>query len=88
MVFGRWDSSQWDTAAGIVLVREAGGFISDLEGGETYWDSGDICAANPKAWREIIKELRPAIIGPLLPVSGTNKSSLFIPNPNNTEAAT
>ena len=59
---GFWEMglSQWDTAAGIVLVREAGGFISDLEGGETYWDSGDICAANPKAWREIIKELRPS----------------------------
>ncbi|MEM7097802.1 MAG: inositol monophosphatase family protein [Pseudomonadota bacterium] len=45
--------SKWDIAAGIVLVREAGGFIGDLSGGERYWETGDIIAANPKIFRQI-----------------------------------
>lgn len=54
---GFWEMglSRWDIAAGIVLVREAGGFVSDLSGGEGYWDSGDILAANPKLMRQIVQ---------------------------------
>ena len=54
---GFWEMglSQWDIAAGIVLVREAGGFVSDLEGGESFFNSGDIIAANPKCWRTMVQ---------------------------------
>ncbi len=57
---GFWEGglSQWDIAAGIVLVREAGGFVSDLGGGERYWDTGDIVAANPKMLKAIVQTLR------------------------------
>ena len=57
---GFWEMglSKWDIAAGIVLVREAGGFVSDLSGGETFWDSGDIVAANPKCFKSLIQNLR------------------------------
>ncbi len=57
---GFWEPglSQWDIAAGIVLVREAGGFVGDLTGGENYWQSGDIVAANPKAFRNMIQTLK------------------------------
>jgi myo-inositol-1(or 4)-monophosphatase len=41
----RWLSS-WDLAAGIVLVREAGGFVTDIRGGETMLETGDIVAGN------------------------------------------
>jgi len=53
---GFWEMglSRWDIAAGIVLIREAGGFISDLEGGESYFNSGDIVAANPKGLRNMV----------------------------------
>lgn len=56
---GFWEMglSQWDIAAGIVLVREAGGFVSDLQGGESFSTSGDIVAANPKCWRGLIQTL-------------------------------
>lgn len=56
---GFWEMglSQWDVAAGIVLVREAGGFVSDLEGGESFFNSGDIIAANPKCWRTMVQVL-------------------------------
>ncbi|PRH84730.1 inositol monophosphatase [Labrys okinawensis] len=41
----RWLSS-WDLAAGIVLVREAGGFVTDIRGGDTMLDTGDTVAGN------------------------------------------
>jgi myo-inositol-1(or 4)-monophosphatase len=49
---GRYDGfwefglSPWDVAAGLLLVREAGGFVSDLAGGQNMLTSGDVLAAN------------------------------------------
>ena len=49
---GRFDAywehnlQAWDVAAGLVIVREAGGFVSDLNGGDKILDSGDVLAAN------------------------------------------
>lgn len=48
---GRYDGffevglSRWDIAAGTLLVREAGGIVTDTEGGEDYLDRGDLVAA-------------------------------------------
>jgi myo-inositol-1(or 4)-monophosphatase len=44
--FWEFGLSPWDIAAGILLVREAGGYVSDLSGGHTMLTSGDILAAN------------------------------------------
>jgi myo-inositol-1(or 4)-monophosphatase len=44
--FWEFDLSPWDIAAGIVLVREAGGYVSDLAGGHDMMASGDVLAAN------------------------------------------
>lgn len=38
----------WDVAPGILLVREAGGVVTDLAGGDGMLGSGDIVAAPPK----------------------------------------
>ena len=45
---GFWQSglSPWDIAAGILLVREAGGYVSDLAGGHDMLTTGDVVAAN------------------------------------------
>ena len=45
---GYWEEwiSPWDMAAGILLVREAGGFVSDLSGGADMFGRGDIVAGN------------------------------------------
>jgi myo-inositol-1(or 4)-monophosphatase len=49
---GRYDGfwefglSPWDIAAGILLVREAGGYVSDMAGGHGMMSSGDVLAAN------------------------------------------
>ncbi len=45
---GFWETGlqPWDMAAGIVLVREAGGFVSTIDGKPTMMETGDILAAN------------------------------------------
>ena len=45
---GFWETGlhPWDIAAGIVLVREAGGFVTDMDGNNAMMQSGDIIAAN------------------------------------------
>jgi len=49
---GRFDAywernlKPWDLAAGIVIVREAGGSVSDLAGKDKFLENGDILAAN------------------------------------------
>src|SRR6185437_11312958 len=45
---GYWEFrlSAWDIAAGILLVREAAGYVSDLSGGHDMLATGNILAAN------------------------------------------
>lgn len=42
----------WDMAAGIVIVREAGGFVTDLDGGDDMFAKGHIIAGNDGLVRE------------------------------------
>lgn len=43
-----WEHSlqPWDMAAGLILVREAGGFLSDISGGERMMETGGVIAGN------------------------------------------
>ncbi len=50
----------WDIAAGIVMIREAGGFISDLEGGDTMLKTGDIIAGNELMLKRTLELVRGA----------------------------
>jgi myo-inositol-1(or 4)-monophosphatase len=45
---GYWEFGlqPWDLAAGILLVREAGGYVSDMAGAHNMMTSGDVLAAN------------------------------------------
>jgi myo-inositol-1(or 4)-monophosphatase len=54
---GYWERglSPWDMAAGIALVREAGGFVSDLDGRETMLSSGGIVAGNEAIHRDLLR---------------------------------
>ncbi|HVV78969.1 MAG TPA: inositol monophosphatase family protein [Pseudolabrys sp.] len=54
------DLSAWDVAAGIVLVREAGGYVRDLDGGESMLDKGHIVAGNEITQREALRVLKSA----------------------------
>jgi len=47
----------WDIAAGAILVQEAGGMVSDIEGAGISLEKGDVLAANPglhEAFRKIL----------------------------------
>ena len=44
--FWEFGLSPWDIAAGVVLVREAGGYVTDMAGGGGMLASGDVLAAN------------------------------------------
>jgi myo-inositol-1(or 4)-monophosphatase len=54
------DLSPWDMAAGVILVREAGGYATDLDGGESPWVAGDIAAGNETMHRELLHLLKTA----------------------------
>ena len=60
---GRFDAywerglSPWDMAAGIVLVREGGGFVSDLKGDDITLASDGILAGNEAIHRDILRIL-------------------------------
>ncbi|HIJ63070.1 MAG TPA: inositol monophosphatase [Rhodospirillaceae bacterium] len=44
--FWEWGLKPWDIAAGIIMVREAGGYLSEIDGGHDLLGSGNILAAN------------------------------------------
>ena len=54
------DLSPWDMAAGIILVREAGGFVSDIDGHDAILTKGNIVAGNDTMHRELLKLLKEA----------------------------
>lgn len=55
---GYWELGikSWDIAAGIVLVREAGGYIHDLKGGDQPFETNSVIATN-QALNDPLKEL-------------------------------
>jgi myo-inositol-1(or 4)-monophosphatase len=58
--FWERDLSPWDMAAGLLLVREAGGYASDLDGGDAIFAKSQIAAGNEIMHRELIRLLREA----------------------------
>lgn len=49
----------WDMAAGALIIREAGGLVGDFHGNDDYLKSGNIVAANPKLFADMVRRLRP-----------------------------
>ena len=58
--FWERDLSPWDMAAGMLLIREAGGFVSDLDGGDAIFATGQIVAGNETMHHELVRLLREA----------------------------
>ncbi len=67
---GFWHSGlrRWDIAAGALLVREAGGAVSDIDGSASMMETGNILAGNERLHghlRRILAEAdRPAPVAP------------------------
>lgn len=53
---GYWESNlqSWDIAAGSLLVLEAGGLVTDLQGNEKYLETGNICVGTPKIFAPLL----------------------------------
>lgn len=49
--------SPWDMAAGALLVQEAGGLVGDPAGGSDYLERGDIAAATPRIFPQLLAAL-------------------------------
>ena len=52
---GKRDSRQWDIAAGALIIREAGGIISSLDGSEAYLENGHVLTGSPKIYSALAK---------------------------------
>ncbi|WP_319532882.1 inositol monophosphatase family protein [uncultured Cohaesibacter sp.] len=59
---GHWEEwlSPWDIAAGVLMVREAGGFVTDINGGDKVLETGSLIAANETIRRHIQHTLQKA----------------------------
>ena len=59
---GYWEAGikPWDIAAGIVLVREAGGYVTDYDGGGKMLDTGELVAANDHLHQPLLRLLKAA----------------------------
>lgn len=57
---GFWEISlkEWDMAAGALLIKEAGGYVSDLRGTAEYLESHQIVAGNPKIHKLLLQEIQ------------------------------
>lgn len=62
---GYWerDVEPWDMAAGLILVREAGGYVSDCDGGNEMLTKGHLVAGNETVQKEVLRVLREAAKG-------------------------
>ena len=62
---GYWEFGlqPWDIAAGILLVREAGGYVTEIDGGRGMLASGDVLAANDRLHKPLGDLLRRALAG-------------------------
>jgi myo-inositol-1(or 4)-monophosphatase len=55
--------SPWDIAAGEILIKEAGGVITDFGGGNEYLSTGNIVAGNPAIHEKLLLEVKSIFAG-------------------------
>ena len=61
---GFWEMSlsSWDVAAGSLIVREAGGVVTDFLGKDGYLKSGNILAANLRIYSSMLEIIRHTMV--------------------------
>ena len=63
---GRYDASwergqqPWDVAAGLLMVREAGGYVTDADGGQDMLDKGSVCVGNERIQKALLDCIKAA----------------------------
>ncbi|MFW5954965.1 MAG: inositol monophosphatase family protein [Guyparkeria sp.] len=58
--FWEFGLKPWDMAAGVLLIREAGGVVIDTQGGDGYLASGNLIGANPKLTHVMLQAISKA----------------------------
>jgi myo-inositol-1(or 4)-monophosphatase len=53
--------SEWDIAAGALLIKEAGGLVADIDGSDNYMHSGNIVCGNPKCFKATLQVVKPLL---------------------------
>ena len=58
---GYWERNlqPWDLAAGIIMIREAGGAVGDIHGSDDLLKTGNVVCGNEFVHRELVKILKP-----------------------------
>jgi len=59
--FWEFDLQAWDMAAGVLLIKEAGGLVADFNGAEKYLETGNIIAGNPKIFKALLQTVQPIV---------------------------
>jgi myo-inositol-1(or 4)-monophosphatase len=49
----------WDVAAASLMIKEAGGLVSDFNGSEDFLKTGNIIAGNPKTLKALLQKVGP-----------------------------
>jgi myo-inositol-1(or 4)-monophosphatase len=57
--FWEFSLSPWDIAAGCLLIQEAGGLVTDLQGEQDFMQNGHVLAGNPKIHAKMLEVVRP-----------------------------
>lgn len=65
-VDGFWEIQlkPWDVAAGILLIQEAGGMVSDFKGGNTMLETGNIVCGSPRVFKPLLQAVGKHLSGP------------------------
>lgn len=60
---GFWEMGlkPWDIAAGLLLVREAGGIVTDFSGGESSLETGHVIAGAPRVHTAMLRSVGPVL---------------------------
>jgi len=64
--FWERDLAAWDMAAGVILIREAGGYVTDLDNGDAMLTKGNIVAGNETMHGQLLKLLKDAGKNPVV----------------------
>lgn len=51
----------WDLAAGVLLIQEAGGIVTDFENGDKFLETGNVLTANPRLHALMEEAIRPHV---------------------------
>lgn len=60
--FYEYGLSPWDVAAGILIVKQAGGRVSDFKGGKNYLFGGEIVISNELVFDEFLEDVKAMMI--------------------------